>query len=246
MSAGRSSSNGHDAFDLELGQLVEFLTDRVLSDPSFDVEDFLAEHAGHAEQIRRMLPTIRALAGVGLRSRSLDSTATGADSDPSPSMMLGDFRLLRSIGRGGMGVVYEAEQISLHRRVAVKVLPFASLWTDAAIERFRQEVRIAAQLEHPHIVPVYAVGFEQGVHFYAMKLIDGCSLADVIRQFQSPDNTRPISPLSPTGPISSSPNNDRYHIAARLAQQAAQAWPPVCRGLWPGPLRVRRQPDAHG
>jgi eukaryotic-like serine/threonine-protein kinase len=86
---------------------------------------------------------------------------------------LGDFRLLREIGRGGMGVVYEAEQISLGRRVAVKVLPFAAVLDSRQIARFKHEAQAAAQLNHPNIVSVFAVGVERGVHFYAMQLIDG-------------------------------------------------------------------------
>src|SRR5262249_21938148 len=94
--------------------------------------------------------------------------------------MLGDFRILREVARGGMGVVYEAEQISLDRRVALKVLPFAATMDPRQLQRFRHEARAAAMLHHPHIVPVYGVGCERGTHYYAMQLIDGCSLAQVI------------------------------------------------------------------
>ena len=86
---------------------------------------------------------------------------------------LGDFRLLREIGRGGMGVVYEAQQISLGRRVALKVLPFAAVLDSRQIARFKHEAQSAAQLNHPNIVSVFAVGVERGVHYYAMQLIDG-------------------------------------------------------------------------
>ncbi len=86
---------------------------------------------------------------------------------------LGDFRLLREIGRGGMGVVYEAQQISLDRRVALKVLPFAAVLDSRQIARFKHEAQAAAQLNHPNIVSVFAVGVERGVHYYAMQLIDG-------------------------------------------------------------------------
>ena len=94
--------------------------------------------------------------------------------------MLGDFRILREIGRGGMGVVYEAEQISIGRPVALKVLPFASMLDERRLARFRNEVRAAGQLHHTNIVPVYAVGSDRGVHFYAMQLVDGQSLAEII------------------------------------------------------------------
>src|SRR5205085_12517278 len=93
---------------------------------------------------------------------------------------LGDFRIVREIGRGGMGVVYEAVQMSLGRRVALKVLPFAAALDAKQLQRFQNEAQAAAQLHHTNIVPVYAVGCERGVHYYAMQLIDGQSLAQVI------------------------------------------------------------------
>ena len=106
------------------------------------------------------------------------------DHDPAMARPLGDFRLVREIGRGGMGVVYEAVQLSLGRRVAVKVLSFASALDPRQLQRFRNEAQAAAQLHHTSIVPVYAVGCERGVHFYAMQLIDGQSLAEVIRELR--------------------------------------------------------------
>ena len=99
------------------------------------------------------------------------------DSSPDEDeRRLGDFRLLREIGRGGMGVVYEAQQISLGRRVALKVLPFAAVLDGRQIARFKHEAQAAAQLNHPNIVSVFAVGVERGVHYYAMQFIDGQSL----------------------------------------------------------------------
>ncbi len=93
---------------------------------------------------------------------------------------LGDYRLVRELGRGGMGIVYLAQQISLDRMVAVKLLPFASLLEPKYIERFKNEARAAAQLEHPNIVPVYSIGQDDGIHYYAMRYINGQSLDQVI------------------------------------------------------------------
>jgi hypothetical protein len=95
---------------------------------------------------------------------------------------IGDFKIIREIGRGGMGVVYEAVQMSLARRVALKVLPFAATLDSRHLQPFHQEAQAAAQLHHTNIVPVYAVGCERGVHFYAMQLIEGQALDAVIRQ----------------------------------------------------------------
>jgi serine/threonine protein kinase/WD40 repeat protein len=99
---------------------------------------------------------------------------------PEPPPALGDFRLLREVGRGGMGTVYEAEQISLRRRVALKVLSLAGGLDPRHLQRFRTEAQAAAGLHHTNIAPVYAVGQERGVHYYAMQFIDGPSLAEVI------------------------------------------------------------------
>ncbi len=114
-----------------------------------------------------------------LETISVDHAATAS---PSP---LGDFRIVREIGRGGMGVVYEAMQLSLGRRVALKVLPFAAALDPKQLQRFKNEAQAAAQLHHNNIVPVYAVGCERGVHFYAMQLIQGHSLSMLIRQMRA-------------------------------------------------------------
>jgi serine/threonine protein kinase len=100
---------------------------------------------------------------------------------------LGDFELLRELGRGGMGIVYEARQVSLNRKVALKVLSGGLGLTSKAVQRFRREAEAAAKLHHTNIVPIYATGEEDGTHFYAMELIDGPSLDQVIRQMRDKD-----------------------------------------------------------
>src|SRR5262249_26892162 len=111
--------------------------------------------------------------------------------------LLGDFKILREVGRGGMGVVYEAEQISLNRRVALKGLPLAATLDPRQLERFRHEARAAGLLHHAHIVPVYGVGCERGIHYYAMQLIDGCSVAAVIGEWRGPSEERRDSKTTP-------------------------------------------------
>jgi len=101
-----------------------------------------------------------------------------------PASPLGDFQIVRELARGGMGIVYEAVQLSLGRRVALKVLPFAATLDARHLQRFKTEAQAAALLHHPNIVPVYAVGCERGVHFYAMQLIEGQSLAALIQQLR--------------------------------------------------------------
>ena len=141
-----------------------------------------------------------------------------------------------------MGVVYEAEQMSLGRRVALKVLPFAAALDARQLQRFQNEAQAAAQLHHPHIVPVFAVGCEPGVHYYAMQFIDGHSLADAIaggqqtvaipadgRATPAQPLTVPVTPV-PSGPdkpalLSGLPTRDPeyFRAVARLGVQAAEA-----------------------
>jgi serine/threonine protein kinase len=119
-------------------------------------------------------------------SGSPDDPTSTRDEPALPShSQLGDFQILREVGRGGMGVVYEARQVSLGRRVALKVLPFAAAVDPKQRQRFQIEAQAAAQLHHAHIVPVFGVGCDQGVHYYAMQFVDGHSLATVIRDLRS-------------------------------------------------------------
>src|SRR5262249_46522728 len=144
--------------------------------------------------------------------RMLELSLTG---DPAPppeaaeapvTGVLGDFRILREVGRGGMGIVYEAEQISLGRRVALKVLPFAATMDPRHLQRFQNEARAAASLHHEHIVPVYGVGQERGVHYYAMQLIDGRTLAEFIAHRQgSPPDRSGQPPTAPRPPAPDQP-----------------------------------------
>ena len=177
---------------------------RTLDDPQVmqKVEEFLvALQQGHCPDRRRLLDEFPALADelaecldalefVQQATPQLNGQTQAGEASPSrlptagPRVQLGDFRILREIGRGGMGIVYEAEQISLRRRVALKVLPFAATLDGRRLERFKNEALAAARLHHSHIVPVYAVGCERGVYYYAMQMIEGLSLADVIAQWQ--------------------------------------------------------------
>src|SRR5262245_6910186 len=126
---------------------------------------------------------------------------------PLAEQRLGDFEIVREVGRGGMGVVYEARQVSLNRKVALKVLSSGLGLSPKAVPRFRREAEAAAKLHHTNIVPVYATGEENGTHFYAMELIEGPSLDAVIRQMcQARQANRPTAPpstpdeLGATGP----------------------------------------------
>jgi tetratricopeptide (TPR) repeat protein len=143
-------------------------------------EEFLAGHPGLAEDLDACLEALRFIGRAVAGPRALAADIAQAQPPEPAAGQLGDFRLLREVGRGGMGVVYEAEQISLARRVALKVLPFAATMDPRQLQRFHNEARAAASLDHPHIVHVHAIGCERAVHFYAMQFIDGQTLAQVI------------------------------------------------------------------
>ncbi|MDB4534744.1 protein kinase, partial [Vicingaceae bacterium] len=141
-----------------------------------DIEAYLAQHADFSQVLRPLLTALEEIKTGGLELIA---------DDPKSQKVLGDFRIVREIARGGMGIVYEAEQVSMGRKVALKVLPFASMIDAKPLERFRNEVRAVASLGHPHIVSVYSTGEERGVHYYAMQLIRGQSLVAVIKELQA-------------------------------------------------------------
>jgi WD40 repeat protein/serine/threonine protein kinase len=130
---------------------------------------------------------------------------------------LGEYRILRELGRGGMGVVYEAVQESLGRHVALKVLPAAALLSPMYLERFQREAKAAARLHHTNIVPVFGVGEVGGVHFYAMQFIRGEGLdkvlADVRKLRQQPSVTPPATVASREG-LAPSLLTGRFSVSA--------------------------------
>jgi serine/threonine protein kinase len=133
---------------------------------------FLADHADIASQLEPCLD------GIDFIHRAVGHLG----SEPA---RLGDFRIIREVGRGGMGVVYEAEQLSLKRTVALKVLRFGTPVDEVAMLRFRREAETVARLLHTNIVPIHAVGDEDGVHYFAMQFIEGRSLADLLAEVRS-------------------------------------------------------------
>jgi serine/threonine protein kinase len=169
--------------EARVGQIADEFLDRLNRGEQPDVEDYARRHPSLAVVLKQVLPALLAL-------RTSASGPTPADAppaaEPGAAGRLGDFRLIREVGRGGMGVVYEAEQASLDRRVALKVLPLAATMDPRHLKRFHNEARAAAGLHHTSIVPVYSVGCERGVYFYAMQFIDGRTLADVIRELRGP------------------------------------------------------------
>lgn len=224
----------------ELLQIVEELTDLLLANNWGEVERLVSHHPEYAEELESVLPALCMMHGIG----PPDETNQGlkailAPDDPHLSLRgrLGDFRIGGELGRGGMGVVYEAEQLLLGRRVALKVLPFAAMLDERNRTRFQNEARAAATLHHPNIVPVYAVGIERGIHYYAMQFIEGQSLAELLIAMRSeeqdahasttkranPDDETRVTAQAAITTERAGDRNDYFQSIARIGMQIADA-----------------------
>ena len=142
------------------------------------IEEYATQHPELAGEIRDLFPTIAVT--ERLKAHQARSSGGMATLGAARLEQLGDFRLIREIGRGGMGIVFEAEQGSLGRRVAVKVLPRQVLLDEKHLKRFEREARIAANLHHTNIVEVFGVGEQDGFHYYVMQYIRGAGLDAII------------------------------------------------------------------
>jgi serine/threonine protein kinase len=214
--------------ETELAQVLDAYLAAVEKGQAPDPERLLAEHPAIADRLRACLGGLRLIEQA---AGSFAGTAADGDAAEREPECLGDFRIVRQVGRGGMGVVYEAEQRSLKRRVALKVLPFAAALDPKQLQRFQNEAQAAAGLHHTNIVPVYAVGCERGTYYYAMQYTNGQTLAAVIRQLADPPSGA-VPP--PDGGASTLPaalhsteggtrGREFYRAVARLGIQAAEA-----------------------
>src|SRR6185369_1578731 len=175
------SEQDNGSMEALLGRVADEFTDRINRGERPDVEDYARDYPEMAAILRQVLPALQVMGPCPL---PVEPSGAQVGSEVPVSGCLGDFRLIREVGRGGMGIVYEAEQISLGRRVALKVLPFAGTMDARQSQRFQNEARAAAGLHHTNIVPVYFVGCERGVHYYAMQFIDGRDLASMVAQLR--------------------------------------------------------------
>lgn len=167
-------------FEPELAAAFDMLSEAYLEGTEDDFETLLKRFPNYADQLRPMLSTLQTLAG----SAHSDAVNQSPLNPAFPNQTLGDYRILREVGRGGMGIVYEAEQISLGRRVALKIVPLATMLDEHHVVRFKNEARAAASFSHPNIVPIHAMGEERGVHYLAMQFIQGRTVADLIESLK--------------------------------------------------------------
>jgi eukaryotic-like serine/threonine-protein kinase len=155
------------------------------------IEAYAVQHPELAAEIRDLFPTIVALEKV----RADQEQPQEARQPPRAAKLkrLGDFRIVREIGRGGMGIVYEATQESLGRKVAVKVLARHSRLDDTHRRRFLREARTAGRLHHTNIVPILGVGEQDGLDYFVMQYIEGVGLDSVIFRMRSSSVVDPAS-----------------------------------------------------
>jgi serine/threonine protein kinase len=234
MNSASQNQVGRDA------RLVQILDNYLAGLESHDApsrEELLAAHPDLADDLDACLASLDFLRRTSAKPMLAESAVLDPELEDWSRRVLGDYRIDREIGRGGMGIVYEAEQISLGRRVALKVLPFAAALDQRQLQRFKTEAQAAAGLHHTNIVPVHAVGCERGVHYYAMQYIDGRTLADVIAELrrsagmddssdpsgQGRQAGRSTVAQASGGTERSTGNSEFFRLVARIGIEAAEA-----------------------
>jgi serine/threonine protein kinase/Flp pilus assembly protein TadD len=171
------SGSGPDLFN----ELAHEFAERFRRGERPAIAEYAAKYPALAEQIQELFPALAVMEEFGSAAEPVTGPPTSNASHAMPER-LGEYRILREVARGGMGIVYEAVQESLGRHVALKVLPDRGLGNAQQLERFRREAKAAAQLHHTNIVPVFGVGIHEGVHYYAMQFIHGQSLDSVLAE----------------------------------------------------------------
>jgi serine/threonine protein kinase/WD40 repeat protein len=163
-----------------LDRLAEEFAERYRRGERPALKEYLDRYPDLADELREVLPAMVRM------EQAKEGPPEGPAAAPTlpPLERVGDYRIVREVGRGGMGVVYEAEQVSLGRRVALKVLPAQPAGDGRSLERFRREARAAAKLHHTNIVPVFEVGRDGDVRYYAMQFIAGQGLDQVVAELR--------------------------------------------------------------
>jgi WD40 repeat protein/serine/threonine protein kinase len=175
----KTDSSGKNAL---LDQLVDEFAEAYRRGEHPSLQAYLDRYPDLADEIRELFPALIEMEQGKEDRRAPDEPAPAGRS--APPEQIGDFHILREIGRGGMGIVYEAEQVSLGRHVALKVLPGHAPHDPRHLHRFECEARAAAKLHHTNIVPVYGVGEQDGLHYYVMQFIQGLGLDQVLEELK--------------------------------------------------------------
>lgn len=204
------STDTTDSSRNPLEELAEEFMDRGRRGEQPTVDEYVERFPQLADQIRDLFPTLAMMERLG--TEPLDE-ATRNEADAAFVVeKLGDYRIIREVGRGGMGVVYEAEQESLGRRVALKVMLPRARIDPRHLVRFERESRAAARLHHTNIVPVYGVGHQDGLRYFVMQFIDGHGLDQVLVDLRRLRDGE-VSDLEDAAPLS--------HTAQQLLSRSA-------------------------
>jgi hypothetical protein len=203
-----------------VARVVAEWRERMLRGERFEVGEYTARYPAVADELRELFPAVVAIEDLKGEAVGLTgSLAAGALVAGGRALeRLGDFRILREVGRGGMGIVYEAEQESLGRRVALKVLPPQSVFDAQQQKRFQREAKAAAHMHHTNIVPVYGVGEHEGMLYYVMQFIQGLGLDDVLAELRRMDEAKRASPAPGTVPVPRTVTLTKNVSVAEVAQ----------------------------
>jgi serine/threonine protein kinase/WD40 repeat protein len=233
-----STSESRSGVVLELAE--EFL-ERYRQGQRPSLKEYIDRHPSLADEIREVFPAMAMMEKIAVADESLAGDPTGAvpQAKALPLEQLGDYRILREIGRGGMGVVYEAEQVSLGRHVALKVLPPQAIRDAKQARRFEREAKAAARLHHTNIVPVFGVGEHDGTPYYVMQFIQGLGLDEVLDELK---RMRPAGagprPAGPDAPADADGEGERTRAARRDVSVAD-----IAHSLLTGWLELRPASD---
>jgi serine/threonine protein kinase len=208
-------------------ELAEEFADRLRRGERPSLAEYTDKYPQYADAIRKLFPALLLME----QFKPAASEPTGAFSPRAgtaeePKLEgLGDFRILREVGRGGMGIVYEALQVSLGRHVALKVLPQHALLEPRHLQRFQREAKAAARLHHTNIVPVYGVGEENGLHYYVMQFIQGLGLDEVLAELRRLRRSKGAA-----GAEAATPDTAAKSVKEMSAQEVAQSllWGNAC------------------
>ncbi len=183
--------------------------------------EYIQKHPHLAEQIRELFPAVVVMERLG----SVEAPVAHVEGEKPGDrrevpQQLGEYRILREVGHGGMGVVYEAVQESLGRHVALKILPFHGAVNAGRLERFRREARAAARLHHTNIVPVFGVGEADGIHFFAMQFIRGQGLHEVLHELKRLRRQRAATETAADRPAAAPQAQQVQNVAQGVAELA--------------------------
>ncbi|MBF0121328.1 MAG: serine/threonine protein kinase [Desulfobacterales bacterium] len=188
--------------------IAEDFMERIRRGKRPTISEYTEKYPDLADDIRNLFPTIFAMEEI--KQSKSEETLSPLYSEKNELKSLGEYRIVSELGRGGMGIVYEASQERLGRNVAIKVLNTSSISRDSQLKRFKREALIAAQLQHPNIVPIFSVEESDGIHFIVMQKIMGVGLDCLIKQLADPETYK-------TFPIFDA-KTDSKHLFSNIVQ----------------------------